>query len=41
MSEIILSKVKDLITGTASPHLNVGDVKSFEILVIVFSCLII
>jgi type I restriction enzyme S subunit len=30
-SEIILSKVKDLITGTASPHLNVGDVKSFEI----------
>jgi type I restriction enzyme S subunit len=30
-SEIILSQVKKLITGTASPHLNVGDVKAFKI----------
>ena len=30
-SELILSKVKKLVTGTASPHLNVGDVKAFKI----------
>ena len=30
-SEIILNKVKDLITGSAAPHLNVGDVREFSI----------
>lgn len=30
-SDVILSQVKELITGTASPHLNVGDVKAFRI----------
>lgn len=30
-SPIILSKVRDLTGGSASPHLNVGDVKAFEI----------
>jgi type I restriction enzyme S subunit len=30
-SEVVLSQVKELITGTASPHLNVGDVRSFKI----------
>ena len=30
-SEVVLSQVKELITGTASPHLNVSDVRSFKI----------
>ena len=30
-SDIILSKVRKLTTGTASPHLNVRDIKNFEI----------
>ncbi|MGY6530586.1 MAG: restriction endonuclease subunit S [Cyanobacterium sp.] len=30
-SEIVLSQVRNLITGTASPHLNVGDVKKYTI----------
>ncbi|BAY59529.1 restriction modification system DNA specificity subunit (plasmid) [Leptolyngbya boryana NIES-2135] len=32
-SEVILSQVKELTTGTASIHLNVGSVRNFEILV--------
>jgi len=30
-SELILSRVRDLTGGTASPHLNVGDIKAFAV----------